>query len=368
MANEALRQSEEKFSKAFKTSPYAITITLAEDGKFVDVNKAFTTITGFTYEEALADSSIGLNLWANKDDRMKVVASLRAGQEVVGRECLFRKKNGEIFTGLFSAQMILIDQSACILSSINDISERKKTEEELERIAEDLKRSNADLESFAYVVSHDLQEPLRMVTSYMGLLDQRYKDKLDEDAREFIHFAVDGSNRMKILITDLLYFSRVGTRGKEFVPTNIEDTLNQALSNLKVALEESGARVTHDPLPTLPGDETQLVSLFQNLIGNAIKFHDDKKPEIHVGLKQDDNNWIFSVKDHGIGIDPKNFERIFVIFPAPAWPKRIHRHRHWAGHMQTHRGKARRAHLDRIGARPGFNLLLFTANDRRIKQ
>jgi hypothetical protein len=205
--------------------------------------------------------------------------------------------------------------------SFRDVTERKRAEETLARQAQELARSNAELEQFAYIASHDLQEPLRMVASYVKLLEQRYQGQLDSDADEFIFFAVDGASRMQALINDLLTYSRVGTRGKPFEPTDCSTCLNHALTNLKIAIEESGAVVTHDPLPTVMADAAQLVQLFQNLIGNAIKFHGDRRPEVHVGVKRREGeshgeaaHWLFSVRDNGIGIEPQYFERIFLIF------------------------------------------------------
>jgi signal transduction histidine kinase len=202
---------------------------------------------------------------------------------------------------------------------MGEIAERKRVESELRKTLVELERSNAELEQFAYVASHDLQEPLRMVSSYTQLLERRYKDKLDGDAHDFINFAVDGAKRMQQLIDDLLTYSRVGTRGKPMKPADSQSVLNATIANLSVAIQESGAVVTYDPLPLVMADEIQLVQLFQNLIGNAIKFHGDKPPRVHVSAKQNGNRWVFSVKDNGIGIDPQYFERIFLIF------QRLHR-------------------------------------------
>jgi signal transduction histidine kinase len=189
-----------------------------------------------------------------------------------------------------------------------------------ERTAE-LERSNQELQQFAYVASHDLQEPLRMVTSYLQLLNRRYENQLDSDAREFIAFAVDGASRMHRLINDLLAYSRVGTRSRPLEPTDSQAILDQVLMNLRVAIDETGAVVTHDPLPSVMADATQLAQLFQNLIGNAIKFRNERSPEIHIAVAQHTTEspavagrWLFSVRDNGIGIDPQYGERIFQIF------------------------------------------------------
>lgn len=202
-----------------------------------------------------------------------------------------------------------------------EITAKKLAEEELKTLNErlnlrtlDLERSNKELEQFAYVASHDLQEPLRMVSSYTQLLAKRYKDKLDKDAHEFIDFAVDGANRMQRLIQDLLSYSRVGTQKKPIKASDCNAILGRVRADLNVVIEENNAVVTNDELPTVMADETQLVQVFQNLIVNAIKFRDKDPPSIHVSAEQNRNEWILSVSDNGIGIDPEFHERIFVIF------------------------------------------------------
>jgi PAS domain S-box-containing protein len=197
---------------------------------------------------------------------------------------------------------------------LRDITERKRAEEKLKQTLTELERSNAELQQFAYVASHDLQEPLRMVASYTQLLARRYKGKLDADADDFIAFAVDGANRMQKLINDLLAYSRVGTRGKELEPTDSEVVLDQVLANLQVAVAESSAVVTHDALPTVLADETQLGQLLQNLIGNALKFRNTQPPQVHISATRKGDEWLFSIRDNGIGLEPQYAERIFVIF------------------------------------------------------
>jgi light-regulated signal transduction histidine kinase (bacteriophytochrome) len=186
--------------------------------------------------------------------------------------------------------------------------------EERRRAERELARSNAELEQFAYVASHDLQEPLRMVASFTQLLAKRYRGKLDADADEFIGFAVDGSTRMQRLLNDLLAYSRVGTRSKPFVMVECDSVLRNALSNLKPAIEESGAVITCEPLPIVRGDEVQLIQLFQNLIGNAVKFQGQEPLQVHISAKLQDGDWVFAVRDNGIGIALEQQERIFLIF------------------------------------------------------
>jgi PAS domain S-box-containing protein len=204
---------------------------------------------------------------------------------------------------------------------VMDITESKVAQETLkhdearERKSVELKRSNDELQQFAYIAAHDLQEPLRMVASYTQLLAKRYKGRLDSDADDFIAYAVDGAHRMQLLIGDLLAYCRVGTKGKELRETSSETALEQALLNLQGAIQESGGVVTHDPLPTVVADGAQLVQLFQNVVGNAIKYHSAELPRVHVSAKKNGGNeWIFSMRDNGLGIDPKYFEKIFVMF------------------------------------------------------
>jgi signal transduction histidine kinase len=206
-----------------------------------------------------------------------------------------------------------------------EVGERKRAEAVLTLRSQELARSNAELGMFAYVASHDLQEPLRMVASYLQLVDMRYRDKLDADGREFIEFAVDGARRMQILINDLLAYSRINTQGQTFQPTDCEAVLQATICNIQVAIQESSAQITHDPLPTVMGDATQLAQLFQNLIGNALKFRRNEPPQIHIHAQLKDGFWQLSVQDNGIGIESQYFDRIFVIF------QRLHGRSAYAG-------------------------------------
>lgn len=201
-----------------------------------------------------------------------------------------------------------------MLGVVQDITHRKEAEEQLNHMMEELQRSNSELEQFAYIASHDLQEPLRMVSSFTQLLQKRYRGRLGSDADEFIGFAVDGAHRMRRLLNGLLAYSRVTTRARSFEPTDCEDVLRQAMDNLKLAIADANAKVTHNVLPTIWADETQLVQLLQNLIGNAVKFREKKSPEIHIGAEQTPSHWKFWVRDNGIGVPPERTEKIFQIF------------------------------------------------------
>ena len=202
------------------------------------------------------------------------------------------------------------------LASLREMTERKKADEKLRQTADELENSNKELEQFAYVASHDLQEPLRAISGYMQLLERRYSEKLGEDAKQFINRSIAAVGRMKALIEGLLDYSRVGTRGKPFKPIELSNIVDQAISNLQAAIKESDAVLTYNSLPEVMGDGVQLIQLFQNLLGNAIKFRGDRKPEIHIVADYQEGcaEWLFSVKDNGIGIEPQYAERIFQIF------------------------------------------------------
>jgi light-regulated signal transduction histidine kinase (bacteriophytochrome) len=196
----------------------------------------------------------------------------------------------------------------------------------LQQRSAELARSNADLEQFAYVASHDLSEPLRKVTNFSQLLERQYADQLDDRARQYLAFMVDGAKRMQALINDLLEFSRVGRTTEHFVPVDLDQALDRALANLDDHIAETGAVVEHDPLPTVPGDPGLLTSLLQNLVGNAVKYHSaDRPPVVRLSAVRDGPDWLVTIDDNGIGIDPQYAERIFAIF------QRLHLRDEYAG-------------------------------------
>ena len=297
--------------------------------RFIRINKAMAAMFKLSDPSAaigLTDFDFFAPEHAQRafDDEREI---LRTGAPLVGREEKELWPDGST-TWVSTTKQCLRDKAGNIIGTFGisrDITDRKKAEEALALKAQELVRSNTELEQFAYVASHDLQEPLRMIASYTQLLARRYKDKLDKDADEFIGYAVDGAVRLQVLINDLLTFSRVGTRGKSFVLTDCSEILERALANLKIALEENQAVVVCSPLPKVLGDPTQLTQLLQNLIGNAIKFHGQELPKVAISAElketapsggEDDaaREWVFCIRDNGIGIEPQYFERIFVIF------------------------------------------------------
>lgn len=237
------------------------------------------------------------------------------------------RKDGTRVPVLLSVSAMLGSNGALMgfLGVARDITELKRAQADLEHAAAELSRSNSDLEKFAYIASHDLQEPLRMITSYLQLLKRRYKGQLDEQADQFIGFAVDGAARLQSLVRGLLTFARIGTGRTVAVPVDMNVPLDIALDNLKLTIAEKEAMIIRDPMPTVCGDAVMLAQLFQNLISNSLKFCTEPTPRIHISAKPSGDDWIISVADNGIGIEPQFLDRVFAIF------QRLHSHADFPG-------------------------------------
>ncbi len=252
------------------------------------------------------DPRIGDPAWAAREKMIAFAGyPLLVDNKLVGVLAMFSREQLDEHT---------LSALASIADAVAQGIVRRRTELELEHRVSELARSNADLEQFAYVASHDLQEPLRMISSYTQLLARRYRGKLDADADDFVGFIVEGVSRMQRLINDLLEYSRVGTRGGAFVELELDAVLDVALANLESAVQQSGAEITREPLPRIRGDEGQLGHVLQNLVGNAIKFRSERPLRVHVSARREPAAWVISVQDNGIGIEPAYFDRIFVIF------------------------------------------------------
>ena len=254
------------------------------------------------------------------------VAKARGGGSETREWTYLRKDRTRIPVRLSVSEIVNKDGVLVgFLGIARDVSELKRGQAILEQTATELKRSNEDLEQFAYVASHDLQEPLRMIASYLQLLERRYKGRLEAEADQYIDFAVSGATRMQTLIRDLLTYSRIGAHRKDPQPVDVSATVKLALENLKIAIGEKEASIMVDPLPTVVGEPTLLIQLFQNLIDNAVKFCKEATPRIHISATRERAEWIFSIADNGIGIDPQYLEHVFVIF------KRLHGRDHYPG-------------------------------------
>ncbi len=287
-------------------------------GLLNDVNPSFLELWGYQDEEEILGKH-ATEFWANQEKAEKVMKTLEESGSWSG-ELIAQKKDGSTFHAESTASVVKDSEGnpIAMMSSFRDITERKKVQEELKKVIRELARSNKELEQFAYIASHDLQEPLRMVASYTQLLEKRYKDTLDEDAKEFIRYASAGATRMQKMINGLLTYSRVQTRGKEPELVEAEKALEEAMSNLTFLINENNAKVTYESLPGVYADKDQLVRLFQNLLDNAIEYRSEETPKIQINAERQEDEWEFSVKDNGIGINPKYTDKIFQIY------KRLH--------------------------------------------
>jgi PAS domain S-box-containing protein len=317
-AERHLAQMEGRYRGLLEAAPDAM-VVVNQGGEIVLLNVQAEKQFGYRRDELLGQKV--KNIIPKGFAERLIADDLRSAEEALaqqigtGIELHGRRKDGSEFPIEIMLSPLQSAEGILVTAAIRNITERKITEERLVKTVGKLKSSNDELEQFAYVASHDLQEPLRMIASYTQLLAKRYKGRLDADADEFIAYAVDGSNRMQGLIKDLLAYSRAGTNGKALHEISSEGALKEALINLRAAIKESGAIVTYDTLPAVTTDGTQLAQVFQNLVGNAIKYRSAEVPHVHVsGGKNGGNEWIFAVRDNGLGIDPQYFEKIFVLF------------------------------------------------------
>jgi PAS domain S-box-containing protein len=314
----ANEESEARYRGLLEAAPDAM-VVVNQGGEIVLLNLQAEKQFGYRRDELLGQKvkNIIPEGFAERlvSDGLRSAEDALAQQIGTGIELLGRRKDGSEFPIEIMLSPLQSAEGILVTAAIRDIGTRKNAEAALLQNVQDLNRSNEELEQFANIASHDLQEPLRMIASYTQLLAKRYKGRLDTDADEFIAYAVDGSNRMQRLIQDLLAYSRAGTNGRAHRKCSSENVLAVALTNLRATIEESGALVTHDALPVITTDDTQLAQVFQNLVGNAIKYRGAEIPHVHVSASKNTNNeWIFSVRDNGLGIDPQYFEKIFVIF------------------------------------------------------
>jgi PAS domain S-box-containing protein len=324
-----LAQMESRYRGLLEAAPDAM-VVVNQRGEIVLLNLQAEKKFGYPRDELLGQDVTNI-IPAGFAERL-IADGLRSAEEALaqqigtGIELTARRKDGSEFPMELMLSPLGSLGGILVTVAIRDITKRRSAEALLLEKVEQLYRSNEELQNFAYIASHDLQEPLRMVASYTSLIARRYKGKLDADADDFIAFAVDGAKRMQRLIQDLLTYSRVGSKEGEFFPISSEEALGQAMRNLRGAIEESAAVVTHDSLPVVLADETLLIQLLQNLVGNAIKYRRSGAPAVHVGaVPCSGGKWLFSVRDNGLGIEPQYFEKIFGMF------QRLHKREEFAG-------------------------------------
>ena len=317
---DALIESEEKFREIFNNANDMITLgELKEEGlpgKFLEVNEVGLKRLGYTKEEFLEMNPLDIIADERKKDVAKYVVEMWTKRHATF-EIIHITKSGKKIPVELNTHIFKKNNKNLILAISRDISERKKSEEKLNELLERLSTSNEELEQFAYITSHDLQEPLRTISNFTQLLQRRYEGKFDSNADEFMEYIVDASIRMKEMIHDLLEYSRVSTQGEELKPLNLDKLVDDVLNDLKFTIKENKAEITRDELPVVLGDYNQISRVFMNFINNAIKFKkDNKPPKICISAVKDEktNEYIISIKDNGIGIDKQYLERIFVIF------------------------------------------------------
>jgi PAS domain S-box-containing protein len=316
---------EKAFSDYIIDSLPGVFYLFDEQGVMHRWNRNLEEVLGYTHNEIATMKALDMFTGQDRDHIYQAIQQVF----VKGRgeaEASYLTKDGRHIPHAYTGVRVEMDGKPMLIGVGIDITERKQMERRLEAANLELQRSNQELEQFAYVASHDLQEPLRMVSSYTQLLEKRYKDQLDDSARTFIRYAVDGATRMQGLINDLLAYSRIATKGSEFTSLSSQRAFENALANLGGVLEETNAEVTYEELPDIVGDFGQLTRVFQNLLSNSLKYRNKEViPRIHVSVQDVDSEWRFSVQDNSIGIDPQYKDRIFKIF------QRLHTAREYSG-------------------------------------
>lgn len=310
-----LRRLERKFTTVFAACPDAIAISEKATGRYLDVNPAFEEALGYGRAEVLGRSSTELGIWADPAERDRMLGELSAHGRVANFETQFRNRTGELFTALVSAELTVLDGVECLILVGRDISARKREEMLLRRTADELHRSNMELERFAYVAAHDLQEPCRTICSFAQLLERRCGGALGDEGREYLAFLSGGAQRMRELIQGLLSYSRVGCNALRFEVVSLGELVASALADLSVAVTQTGAEVCVGDLPGVRGDAVQLRQVLVNLIGNALKFQPPgQRPRVKVAAQRGDDCWLIMVRDNGIGIAPEYVDDVFGMF------------------------------------------------------
>jgi PAS domain S-box-containing protein len=313
---EAFQKSEKRFRAVFEQAPLGIALVDSQTGRFKSLNQKYADIVGYSRKElaklAFHDITHPDDLEANLQETQLMVDGKI---DILGLEKRYMRQDGSVVWVNLTCVPLSWDEGdpRSHIAMIQDITERRRAQEELAR-------SNNDLQHFAYIISHDLQEPLRLIKGYLRLLQQSFQDQLDEKANEFVHYSVDGATRMQRMVQALLEYSRIETRGHPLQKVDSEALLTQVTNDLELLINDHRAKITYDPLPVVLADPTQLVRVFQNLLTNSIKFqpqgpaHDHEPPRVHISAQQKGEEWVFAVRDNGIGIAPQQTDQIFQMF------------------------------------------------------
>ena len=315
-AEKELRESEARYEDLYDNAPDMFVSVDAKTSIILRCNQTLSKELGYSKDEIIGHPIFSMYHPDSIEDAKKVFKSFTETGKVHNAELQMKRKDGSKINVILNVSAVRDEQGNILYSRSvwRDITERKEAEEKLEQTVKELARSNSDLEQFAYIASHDLKSPLFAISSFAKLLEKNYKDKLDRKAHEYIDFIVNSIDRMENLISDLLTYSRIGTSNSKLISVDVNKIFVRAIANLTVEIEKNGAKVTHDSLPTVIGNDIQLEQLLQNLIGNAIKFHSQEPPRVHISVEQKGENWVFSVKDNGIGIASEDRDRIFNMF------------------------------------------------------
>ena len=328
-AEDELRERREFIETIIGNLPIGLSVHTIDDGRFRYMNRNFQEIYGWPQETLLDVEAFFEHVYPDPEFRreisLQIYADMASGDpaRMLWENVPITRQSGE--KAVVSARNIPMIEKNLMISTVWDVTAYNTAQKELEVTIAELRRSNRELEQFAYVASHDLQEPLRMIGSYVQLLARRYRGRLDAEADEFIDFAVEGAVRMQKLINDLLAFSRVGRQSEAFARVDCNQILATVTQDLQESIAEVGATIHVEPLPRVQGDASQLTQVFQNLLANALKFHGPNPPQILISAKKQGGDWVFAVRDNGIGIDPQYFDKVFIIF------QRLHGKRDYPG-------------------------------------
>ncbi|MGE5682926.1 MAG: ATP-binding protein [Bacillota bacterium] len=317
--SEELKKSEERFRTLASASFEGIAIT--ENGIIKEANEQFAKMHGYELPEVIG---MHVNQFQHPDQKDFLVDLMKSGDEYIGEFRNIRKDGTEIILETHGRSIELFGKKFRI-TTLRDITESKIAELKLKNTLADLERSNKELEQFAYVASHDLQEPLRMVSNFARLISKEYYGRLDDKADHYIEFMIDGTKRMQNLISDLLMYARVTTKAQPLVPTDMNQIMEYISADLKMSIDEKKAYISCEKLPNVNADPVQVRQLLQNLVSNAIKFRGNEDPEVYIKAEKLPDEWLFSIRDNGIGIKPEFHERVFVIF------QRLHEREKYSG-------------------------------------